>query len=391
MRLRENKLLVAAVLVAFVAGIAFAGGILFASGRLWLNPVLAGLVSGGEKELNTASAEPVLPGVGPNTIADIVAKAGPAVVKIETLVTTGTRQWDPFFSDPFFREFFGRDFVFPPATRVQRGLGSGFLITSDGYILTNEHVIEGAEEIQVTLTGRQKPYKARVVGSDRDLDLAVLKIDAGTGLPYLRLGDSDRVAVGNWVIAIGNPYGLDHTVTVGVISAKGRPVTVQDRSYRNLLQTDASINPGNSGGPLLNLSGEVIGINTAVNAQAQGIGFAIPSNTVKEVLEDLMKKGKVRRGWLGVSIQEVTPAIAEYFGLEASGGVFVREVVAGSPADKAGIQAGDILLPWNGSKIAGVDDLLEKIQKAGPGKRVQLTLWRARRLVQVSVVLGERP
>lgn len=390
MYLKSNRLLAGIILIAFIAGVAFSGGILFASGRLWLNPVLAIFRSSQDDQGNTGQ-EAVLPGVGPSTIAETVTKAGPAVVKIETLVTSQDREWDPFFNDPFFREFFGHQFVFPPKTRVQRGLGSGFLISPDGYILTNEHVIEGAQEIHVTLAGRTKPIKAQVVGADRELDLTVLKVNAGSNLPFLELGDSDRVAVGNWVIAIGNPYGLDHTVTVGVISAKGRPVTVQDRGYRNLLQTDASINPGNSGGPLLNLQGKVVGINTAVSAQAQGISFAIPSNTVKEVLEDLMKKGKVSRGWLGVEIQEVTPAVADYFGLSNLEGVVIKDVVSRSPAQEAGLRRGDIILAWNGNKVRDTEDLLQKIQQAGPGKKVQLTVWRDRRAYQISVNLGERP
>jgi Do/DeqQ family serine protease len=315
---------------------------------------------------------------------------GPAVVKIETTVTTRGRTVDPFFNDPFFREFFGRQFL-PPEARVRQELGSGVIISQDGYILTNEHVIGDAQEIQVTIVGRSKPVRARVVGADHDLDLAVLKVDAGSNLPTLKLGNSDQVAVGEWVIAIGNPYGLDHTVTVGVISAKGRPITVEDRSYRNLLQTDASINPGNSGGPLLTLQGEVIGINTAVSTQAQGIGFAIPSNTVKGVLEDLIKKGKVSRGWLGVEIQDVTPAIADYFGLSRLEGVLIRNVVSGGPAARSGLRSGDIVLAWNGNKIESTEDLLQKIQEAGPGKKVQLTIWRDRRSQQISVTLDERP
>lgn len=386
---KSNRALVAVILAAFFAGIAFSGGVLFASGHGWINQVLA-LKSAQQTPDVTSSSQDGAPGVGPNTIADIVDKAGPAVVKIETIVTSPS-PYDPFFNDPFFREFFGQQFGFPPAAREQQGLGSGFIISSDGYILTNEHVIEGAQQIQVTIVGRSKPLQAKVVGSDRELDLAVLKVDAGSNLPTLKLGNSDQIAVGNWVIAIGNPYGLDHTVTVGVISAKGRPVTVEDRSYRNLLQTDASINPGNSGGPLLNLSGEVIGINTAVSAQAQGIGFAIPSNTVKGVLQDLMKKGKVTRGWLGVEIQDVTPGIASYFAYPGSEGVMVRDVIPGGPAAKAGLVQGDIIVAWNSSRVKNTDDLLGRIQQAGPGKKVELSVWRNQNMKKITVTLGERP
>jgi S1-C subfamily serine protease len=207
------------------------------------------------------------------------------VVEIQTEVTTEVD--NPLFDNPFFQQFFGQDFS-QSQTEVQQGLGSGFLISSDGYLLTNEHVIDGATSIMVTIIGQPNPVSAQVVGSDQALDLAVLKVNAGSNLPYLKLGDSDNTRVGSWAIAIGNPYGLDNTVTVGVISAKGRPITVQDHDYPNLLQTDASINPGNSGGPLLDLNGNVIGINTAVDEQAQGIGFAIPSNTAKDALNSLM-------------------------------------------------------------------------------------------------------
>lgn len=284
--MKPKKILTFTVLGAFLAGIVFAGGILFASSNLWMNKVQANNVTA---SVETASSDTAsLPGVNSSAIAEIVEKTGPAVVKIETYVSTKSRQ-NTYFDDPFYREFFGQ-FDYTPEQKVQQGIGSGFIISADGYILTNEHVISNAQEIQVSVVGISKPLTARVIGVDEELDLAVLKIDAGKKLPTIKLGDSNDVDVGNWVIAIGNPYSLDHTVTVGVISAKGRPVTVQDRNYRNLLQTDASINPGNSGGPLLNLQGEVIGINTAVGSSAQGIGFAIPSDTVKSVLDELIKQ-----------------------------------------------------------------------------------------------------
>jgi len=262
-----------------IAGSAFAGGMLTASGRVAADRQ-ATLADLQEAQSSTMT------GLGPETIADMVAAAGPAVVEIQTEVATQVD--NPFFNDPFFQQFFGQNFS-QPQTEVQQGLGSGFLISPDGYLLTNEHVIDGATVITVTIAGKSQTVSAQVVGSDKDLDLAVLKVNAGSNLPYLKLGDSDNSRVGDWAIAIGNPYGLDNTVTVGVISAKGRPVTVQDHNYPNLLQTDASINPGNSGGPLLNLNGEVIGINTAVDEQAQGIGFAIPINTAKNLIDSVNK------------------------------------------------------------------------------------------------------
>lgn len=379
MDLRKNRILVGVIVLAFVAGVAFTGGIFYASGHNFIKPVLG----------NGSVVQTGLPGVGANTISEIVKQVGPAVVKIETTSTSSDQQGNPFLNDPFFREFFGNQGT--PQQQQQQNLGSGFIISQDGYILTNEHVVEGANQIQVSIAGLNKAVTGKVIGSDRDLDLAVLKVDTGSKLPYLKLGDSDQIAVGNWVIAIGNPYGLDHTVTVGVISAKGRPITVQDRSYRNLLQTDASINPGNSGGPLLNLNGEVIGINTAVSAQAQGIGFVIPSKTVAGVLHDLMTKGKISHGWLGVEIQEVTPSIASGVGLQNTEGVVIKSVLAGGPAEKGGLQAGDIIIGWNNSKVKDTNDLLDKIQQAGPSSKVELAVWHSRHSVTIPLVLGERP
>ncbi len=231
----------------------------------------------------------------------------------------------------------------------------------------------------------------QVVGSDKDLDLAVLKINDGSNLPYLKLGDSDQIRVGDWAIAIGNPYGLDHTVTVGVISAKGRPMTIEQRNYRNLLQTDASINPGNSGGPLLDLAGEVVGINTAVNEQAQGIGFAIPSSTVEGVLSDLMKGEHISHPWLGVEISDVTQDVASAYGYNGTSGVVVRAVVSGGPADQAGLQEGDIITGWNGVSLADTNDLLQKVQQAGVGAKVELTIWRDKQSISVSVTLADQP
>lgn len=281
--MKLNRFFVGVILGALIAGIAFTGGILFVSGRTGINAMLADLQT---PQIQAGTQGGVIPNIGSNTIADTVAGASPAVVKIETQVMTQVD--NPLINDPFFRQFLGQNYA-PPETMVQKGLGSGFLISADGYLLTNEHMIDGAQQIKVTIMGKAQPVTAQVVGSDRDLDLAVLRVNAGNNLPYLKMGDSDKIQVGSWAIAIGNPYGLDHTVTVGVISAKGRPISVQDRNYRNLLQTDASINPGNSGGPLLDMNGEVIGINTAIDAQAQGIGFAIPSNTASDIIASLAK------------------------------------------------------------------------------------------------------
>jgi len=309
------------------------------------------------------------------------------VVRIDTVTETPAAGTP--FNDPFFRQFFGDQFNSGP--QVQRALGSGFIISSDGYILTNQHVVDGAKQVKVTIAGFDKPLSARVVGADSSLDLAILKIDAGKPLPYLALGDANQVRVGDWAIAIGNPDGLDHTVTVGVISAKGRPIDVQNRHYENLLQTDASINPGNSGGPLLNLNGEVIGINTAVNAGAQGIGFAIPSSTAQPVLKDLMTKGKITRPWLGVALQQVTPDVADILGLQNQEGAVVAQVVNGSPAARAGLQKYDVILQMDGQPVKDPNDLVAKVQTMKVGQQVQLQVFRRGQTLNINLVLAEKP
>ncbi|BAF58630.1 trypsin-like serine proteases [Pelotomaculum thermopropionicum SI] len=372
---------------AFLAGVLAVAAVLALAGVLHGVP---GLSRSGAAAIADAQAAE-LPGLGPNTIADIVSRVGPAVVRIDTTVQ-GERYVDPFFNDPFFRHFFGDQFRIPMQSEERRGLGSGFIVSPDGYILTNEHVIAGADRIEVTVAGRDKPYQARKVGADHDLDLAVLKIDAGNDLPTIPLGNSDSVRVGDWVVAIGNPYGLDHTVTVGVISAKGRPVTVEDRRYKNLLQTDASINPGNSGGPLLNLNGEVVGINTAINAQAQGIGFAIPSSTVKAVFDDLVQKGGVSHPWLGVYLQQVTEELASYFGLQDLSGALVASVVSGGPAEKAGLRRGDIIVRYNGSAVNNPNDLIELVGGTAVGSQVEIEFIRGgERKTVTAVIEAKRP
>lgn len=332
-----------------------------------------------------AVSSPLNP-VGTNLIADIVEKVSPAVVTIETTVESKERSFDPFFNDPFFRQFFGNRVPVEP--RYSRGMGSGFIISKDGYILTNEHVISGARKIEVIIN--EKPVPAKLVGSDFELDLAVLKINSEGDLPVLQMGDSDAVRVGEWAIAIGSPQRLDHTVTVGVISAKGRPIAVQDRQYKNLLQTDASINPGNSGGPLLNLRGEVIGINTAVSASAQGIGFAIPTSTVRPVLDTLINQGKITRPWLGVYIQTVNKEIADYLRLGKAEGALVTSVVEGGPADNAGITQGDVILAIEGNKVSTSQELTDLVQKLKPGQKVAVVVFRGGKKYEVSVTIGEK-
>jgi Do/DeqQ family serine protease len=387
MQNRFKMYLLVAVLLAFSLGLAASGWILY------LNGLPAAASPAGQAP---APAAPVaflqpnsLPGLGPNAIADLVERVGPAVVTIETFVETRRRQQDPFFNDPFFRQFFGET-PFSPGPQAQRGMGSGFIISREGYILTNQHVVQGTTRIEVRMAGREEVYEAKLVGSDYDLDLAVLKIDANN-LPALTLGNVDEVRVGDWAVAIGNPYGMAHTVTVGVISYKGRRVTVEDRRFEDLLQTDASINPGNSGGPLLNLKGEVIGINTAMKAQAQGIGFALSATTVKTVLRDLIEKGKVIRPWMGVLLQDVTPQLAEHFGLATPQGVLLADVVQGGPAHRAGLRRGDIVLEIDGRKVDDSEQLIEAIRGTRIGNQVVLLIHRQNATRRVTVTIEERP
>lgn len=331
-----------------------------------------------------------IPLVSENVVADIVEKVSPAIVNIDTLRTEVYRSpLAPFFDDPFFRYFFGDS----PGSQERRvpvkGLGTGFVFRSDGYILTNNHVIEGAEEIKVTFKDGQQ-FNGKVVGKDPLTDIAVVKIDA-TNLPTIPLGDSDAARVGEFVIAIGNPYGLSHTVTTGVLSAKGRPISAGDsgREYENFLQTDAAINPGNSGGPLLNLKGEVVGINTAILPYAQGIGFAVPINMAKSILDQLISKGKVTRAWLGVYIQEVTPEIAEKFGLEKPKGALVSDIASDSPAERANLMRGDVILKIDDKEIQSVSELQQTVRSHRPGDKVKVELWRDKKTMVVEVILGE--
>jgi len=339
-------------------------------------------LSPGQQESSIAGQP--LPGVEAGTIADVVSRTSPAVVKITTRVERGLSD-HPLANDPFFRQFFDL-----PLSQ-EEGVGSGFIMSSDGYILTNEHVVDGADEIFVTVTGFEQELPAEVVGVDYDLDLALIKVSAGKELPFLPLGDSDQIRIGSWVIAIGNPYGLEHTVTTGVISAKGRPVQVDDRQYENLIQTDASINPGNSGGPLLNLNGEVIGINTAINAEAQGIGFAIPTSTVKQVLEDLKNNATNLRPWIGVQVRSVDSDVARSLGLENTEGALIVGVIKDSPAAKAGLRQGDVIVEFNGKKINGADDLAAAIKACQINAEVNALVVRNRQQHTISVVIAEKP
>ena len=289
-----------------------------------------------------------------------------------------------FFGDEFFERFFGDQ-----PQRERRSLGSGVIVDKRGYILTNNHVVERADEIEVRLADKRK-LKATVVGKDPKTDLAVIKVDATGDLPVATLGDSGKIRIAEWVMAIGNPFGLDQTVTVGVVSAIGRS-DVGITTYEDFIQTDASINPGNSGGPLVNLSGEVIGINTAIVATGQGIGFAIPINMAREITDRLIAQGKVVRGWLGIGIQELTEELASQFGVKPEEGVLVGNVMKDSPAEKGGLKTGDIIQEFNDTKITGVRQLQREVAQTPVNTPAKVKVLREKQPLSLSVVLGEQP
>jgi serine protease Do len=325
-------------------------------------------------------------------MAEVVAAVKPSVVNIASTktITGGGAMSSPFFHDPFFRRFFGDDPRFPERQkeRKQSGLGSGVIVDKDGYILTNNHVIKGADEIKVTLSDKRE-FKGKVIGTDQKTDLAVIKIDSDN-LPVIRFGDSEKLQVGETVLAIGIPFGLGHTVTSGIVSATGR-ANVGIADYEDFIQTDAAINPGNSGGALVNIKGELIGINTAIFSTSggyQGIGFAIPSAMAKNVMQSLIKTGKVTRGWLGVTIQPLTPELSKQFGLGNEKGVLVGDVVEDSPADKAGIQRGDVIVEFDGKEVKDPTHLRNMVAGTVPNTGVSLKVVRegGPQTVQVKIV-----
>lgn len=326
-------------------------------------------------------------------IAEIVEEVKPAIVNISTTRIIKTqRTVDPFFNDPFFRRFFGDEWPFRlPKERKTMSLGSGVIVDSKGYILTSNHVIQGADEINVTLSDKRE-YKGKVIGTDAMTDIAVVKIDADH-LQMIRWGDSDKLRVGETVLAIGSPYGLAGTVTMGIVSAVGR-ANVGIADYEDFIQTDAAINPGNSGGALVNVKGELVGINTAIFSTTggyQGIGFAVPSNMANAVMDSLIKKGKVIRGWFGVTIQNMTPELARQFNLKDEKGVLVADVIEGSPAEKAGIQRGDVIIEYEGKKVEEPYQLRNMVANTSPGEEVTIKLIRENRTITKRVTISELP
>lgn len=316
----------------------------------------------------------------PESFSILAEMVGPAVVNIRTVKTAKSgnifRNFDkgPFGEDDPMNDFFNKFFNQGPQRQFkQRSLGSGFIIEKDGYIVTNNHVVENADKIKVILKD-QKEFDAEIVGRDEKTDLALIKINSGNDLPVVKIGDSDALKVGQWVLAIGSPFGLEQTITAGIVSAKGR--VIGSGPYDDFIQTDASINPGNSGGPLVNMNGEVVGINTIIIAGGQGIGFAIPINLGKGIVDQLKKHGDVTRGWLGVTIQDVPSDLAEYLGIKDGKGVLVSDVIEGDPADKAGIKPRDIITEINGEKVESSRSLLKIVAGIGVGDIAKIKVLR---------------
>ena len=342
--------------------------------------------------LQPGVSAPVVPAALPvasGSFAKVAEAVGPAVVNINTFARGGGGRTpiEEFFGDEFLRRFFGGE----PERQQQRSLGSGVIVDPSGIALTNAHVVERATDIEV-VTAEGKKHKAKIVGLDKRTDLAVLRLQGGGPYPSASLGDSDKVRVGDWVLAIGSPFGLQQTVTAGIISAKGR--SIGQGPFDDFLQTDAAINPGNSGGPLVNMSGEVVGINSAILSRSGGnvgIGFSIPSNMAKRIYTELATKGKITRGWLGVSIQELTPELAKGFGLKEPRGVLIADVVKDSPADRAGLTSGDVLIEFDSKKVDTPQDLQKIVAATAPGKGVPVKVWREKGEKTLEIRLGETP
>ncbi|UUZ80840.1 trypsin-like peptidase domain-containing protein [Paenibacillus sp. P26] len=397
---------------AFMAGVLVVGGLMYTSDKMNLFTGKGALANGptSSPTVSQPSGGDVKPTAldmsRPQNISQIFQQASPAVVKIETKVKAQSSRssGNPLFDDPFFRQFFGNGggSQRPKSNSNQlrpSGMGTGFIFEKTGYILTNEHVIDGADEIDVTVQGYDQPFKAKPLGNSYDLDLAALKIEPvdGKEFPTLPLGNAQDMKEGDWVVAIGNPYGFDHTVTVGVLSAKERPISIPDekgvREYKHLLQTDASINPGNSGGPSLNMNGEVIGINTAVSAQAQGIGFAIPTSTISAVLDNLKNNVTIPKEpspYIGVSLRPIDQSWLSELKLDSTDGALIAEVQRKSPAFKAGLRQYDVITDVNGTKVKTPDDLTAAIKKLKVGDKATLGIVRDGKKSTVDVTIGDR-
>jgi serine protease Do len=344
----------------------------------------------GEAQAASAAGTAITPLI-PAGFSDLVEKVRDGVVNIQVIKLVSGRGVRPLPESPFggrnpFEDFFGPFMERGRPERRQQGIGSGFIMNREGYILTNNHVVEGADQILVKLANG-KQVDGRIIGLDPKTDLALVKIDGEADLKPLRLGDSDALKVGSWVVAAGSPFGLELTITAGIISAKGR--VLGSGPYDDFIQTDASINPGNSGGPLVNLEGEVIGINTAIIASGQGIGFAIPINMAREVALQLQEKGHVTRGQLGVTIQDITPELAKSFGLKDTRGALIAQVVPGSPAEEGGIRQGDVIVEFDGKPVADSQGLPRVVATTAVGKTVVVKVLREGKEVNLRVKVGE--
>jgi len=357
--------------------------------------IMVGLMLGSGLPMATASNNAPVRMV-PQNFSALADTVSPAVVhiRVEKTVKGGGPAFHQFNQDPFggneqFKDFFGRNFGQQRQPEFkQPGQGSGFIIDKSGYIVTNNHVVEGADTIKVILKD-DKEYDAKIVGRDPVTDIALIKVEAKGNLPTVPLGSSDNLKVGEWVAAIGSPFGLEHTVTAGIVSAKGR--VIGSGPYDDFIQTDASINPGNSGGPLIDMQGEVVGINTMIIAGGSGIGFAIPIDQAKDIIAQLKTGGEVTRGWLGVTIQDLKGDLSEYYGLKDKSGVLVASVVPGDPADRAGIQPKDIITEVDGKKVTTSRDLTNLAAGLGVGETARVTVLRDGRSKTLNVKVGKRP
>ena len=383
-------------LVLLGAGAAFSGNYFFSGNRLVA--ATPNLNSSSQAIAQTPPTIAALPTQGTNFVTTVVEKVGPAVVRIDASRTV-TSRLPEVFNNPLFRDFFGADLPEQPQERVERGTGSGFIISSEGMILTNAHVVDGADTVNVTLKDGRS-FEGKVVGTDPVTDVAVIKIQANN-LPTATVGDSNQLKPGEWAIAIGNPLGLDNSVTTGIISATGRSsaqVGVSDKRVE-FIQTDAAINPGNSGGPLLNASGQVIGMNTAIIRGAQGLGFAIPINTAQRIANELIAKGKVDHPYLGIQMVTLTPELKDNinnnpnsgFTVEEDQGVLIAKVISGSPAAKAGLREGDVIHKINSQSVKNAEDIQKAVEGSQVGSNLQIELRRNQKNIALTVQPGAFP
>jgi serine protease Do len=385
---------ITATTLTIIAATCFALGLGISSGSHFIPPSAAANLPAASQPADSPSSPAPAGSANPGSFSALAAKLSPMVVNVKVVKLEKVASFPqsggemPDNLREFFKHFAPDMPNMPrnrPSPRV-RGAGSGVIISKDGYVLTNNHVIEGAKEVTVTLDD-QKEYKARIIGRDPKTDLGLLKIEGKDSFEAAALGDSDNLQVGDWVIAIGNPFGLNNTVTSGIVSAKGRVIGAGP--YDNFIQTDASINPGNSGGPLFNMKGEVVGINTAIISEGQGIGFAIPVNTVKPLVPQLETKGSVTRGYLGVTIQTITPALAKALKLQDQKGCLVADLYPDSPATKAGVQRGDIIVAYNDKNVAANHDLLPLVANTPVDSMATLTIFRNSQKMQLAIKVGE--